>query len=87
MISSLPQVYLPYVGSNVARRASDSAACPSRCVSVSKRRAASATVIPPACTPRAQASRVTRTRASSHTPTAKRGSSLRNPSSTQSSSA
>ena len=33
MISSLPQVYRPYVGSNVARRASAAAAEPARWVS------------------------------------------------------
>ena len=71
----------------MARRASDDAAEPDRWVSASNRRVASATVIPAVCTPMAEASRVTRTSASSQTPIANRGSSPPNPSSTHSSSA
>ena len=41
MISSLPQVYRPYVGSNVARRASDGRRRTRRWVSASNRAAAS----------------------------------------------
>ena len=70
----------------MARWASDSAAAPDRWVSASNRRAASGTDIPAVCTPMAQASLVTRTRASSQIPTAILRSSAPNPSSTQSSS-
>src|SRR5216684_62324 len=65
-----------------SRAASARAAWPAMCVSDSNLRAASSTLIPAVCTPMAQASLVTRTRASSQTPLANLGSPPQKPSST-----